>query len=68
MNQLNVLIRLREFLSFEDKKVLINSYFYPNFNYCPLAWMFSHVTSLKKVETLQKSVLSFLYDDYNSPS
>ena len=30
--------------------------------------MFSNAKSLKKVETLQKKALHFLYDDYNSPS
>ena len=35
--QLHALIRLRIFLNFEEKKTLINSYFYTNFNYCPLA-------------------------------
>ena len=34
-NQLNALIRLKRFLAFEEKKTLINSYFYSNFNYCP---------------------------------
>ena len=66
-NQLNALIRLRKFLGFEEKKVLINSYFYSNFNYCPLVWMFSHAKSLKKVEALQKRALRFLYNDYNTP-
>ena len=68
VNQLNVLIRLRKFLGFEEKKVLINSYFYSNFSFCPLVWMFSHANSPKKVEDLQKRALRFLYDDYNSPS
>ena len=40
-NQLNTLIRLKRFLSFVAKTVLVNSYFYSNFNYCPLVWMFS---------------------------
>ena len=31
-NQLNALIRLKQFLSFEAKKVLVNSYFYSNFS------------------------------------
>ena len=66
-NQLNALIRLRKFLGFEEKKVLTNSYFYSNFNYCPLVWMFSYAKSLKKVEALQERALRFLYDDYNSP-
>ena len=58
-NQLNALIRLRTFSGFEEKKVLINSYFYSNMNYCPLVWMFSHAKSLKNVETLQKRMLQF---------
>ena len=45
-NQLNILIRLKQFLSFEAKKVLDNSYFYSNFNYCPLVYMFSSAKSL----------------------
>ena len=35
-----------------------------NFNYCPLVWMFSNATSLKKIENLQKRALRFLYNNY----
>ena len=35
-NQLNALIMLKTSLGFQEKKVLINSYCYSNFNYCPL--------------------------------
>ena len=34
--QLNVLKRLRSFIGFEQKKVLVQSFVYSNFNYCPL--------------------------------
>ena len=66
-NQLNALISLRQFLSFEAKKVLVNSYFYSNFNYCPLVWMFSSAKFLNKIESLQKRALLYLYSDYKSP-
>ena len=65
-HQRNALIRLRKLLGFEEKKVLINSYFYSNFNYRPLFWMFSHAKSLKKIEALQKRVLCFLCNNYNT--
>ena len=65
-NQLHALIRLRMFLNFEEKKTLLNSYFYANFNYCPFVWMFSSAKSLNKVESLQKRGLRFLYEDYVS--
>ena len=65
-NQLNDLTRLKRFLAFEEKNTLINSYFYSNFNYCTLVWMFSSAKSLNKVESLQKRALCFLYDNYDS--
>ena len=65
-NQLNVLIRLKQFLSFHAKEVLINSYIISNFNYCPLVWMFSSTQSLNKIENLQKRALRFLYDDFEA--
>ena len=65
-NQLNALIRLKHFLDFEEKKTMINSYFYSKIKYCPLVWMFSSAKSLNKVESLQKRALRFLYDNYDS--
>ena len=65
-NQLNALIRLQKFLSSEEIKILINSYFLANFNYCPLVWMFSNAVSLKKIKNLQKRALEFLYKSYNT--
>ena len=52
-NQLNALIRFKQFLSFEAKKVLVNS--------------FSSAKSLNKIESLQKRALCYLYSDYESP-
>ena len=64
-NQLNALIRLKNYLSFNAKRVLINSYIISNFNYCPLVRMFSTAKSLNKIESLQKRALRFLYNDYS---
>ena len=35
-----------------------------NFNNCPLVWMLSNASSLKKIENLQKRALRFLCNDY----
>ena len=53
-NQLNALIRLKSFLGLKEKEVLVNSFIYSNFSYCPLVWMLSH-----KIESLQKRALRF---------
>ena len=65
-NQLNALVRLKKFLSFEPKKVLVNSLILSSFDYCPFVWFISSAKSLKKVESLQKRTLRFLQNDYHS--
>ena len=65
-NQLNALVRLKPFLGFEEKKVLINSFILSNFNYCPLVWFITSSKSLNKIENLHKRALQFLFDDYQS--
>ena len=65
-NQLNALIRVKQFLSFHAKDVLINSYLISNFNYCPLVWMFSSTQSVNKIENLQEQDLRFLHDDFEA--
>ena len=64
--QLNVLKRLRSFIGFEQKKVLVQSFVYSNFNYCPLVWYFSSMKSLQKIEKLQERALRSLYNDHKS--
>ena len=63
-NQSIALIRLKQFLGFKEKRIVIKSFCIGNFNYCPLVWMFSSASSLKKLENLKKGVLKFLYNDY----
>ena len=58
-NQLNALVRLKKFLSFEQKKVLVNSFILPNFDYYPLVWFISSAKSLIKAGNLQKHALRF---------
>ena len=63
-NQLNALIRLKRFLGFKEKRILINTYFMESFNYCLLVWMFSSASLLKKIENFQKRAQRFLYNNY----
>ena len=65
-NQLNALVRSKRYLGHEETFVLVNSFIYPNLNYCPLVWMFSSKRSLHKIENLQKRALRFALHDYTS--
>ena len=65
-NQLNGLALLKRYLGPEERFVLVNSFIYSNFNYCPLVWMFSSKRSLNEIKNLQKRALRFVLDDYTS--
>ena len=65
-NQLNAMICLRNFMTFNVEEALINSYLLPNFNFCSLLWMFSSANSLNRIENLKKRGLIFLLDYYES--
>ena len=62
-SQLNVLKRLKGFVAFDEKKILVQSLIYSNFDYCPLIWYFSSANSLQKIEKIQERALRFLYND-----
>ena len=64
--KLNALVRLKHLLGFEERKLLVNTFARSNFNYCSLVWNFSSAESLNKIKNLQKRVLYFLLNDYES--
>ena len=64
--QLNALCRLKSFLSKNQRKILVNSFIYSNYNYCPLVWHFCSKKSMNKIERIQYRALQFLHNDYNS--
>ena len=63
-SQLNVLKRLKSFIGFAEKEILVQSFVYSNFNYCPLVWYFLTSKSLQKIEKIQERALRFLHNDY----
>ena len=65
-SQLNALCRLKSFLNTNQRKILVNSFIYSNYNYCPLVWHFCSKKSMNKIERIQYRALQFLHNDYNS--
>ena len=53
-NQLKVIGRIQKIMRFKEKEVLLNSFVYSNFNYCPLVWLFCSSKSLCKIEKKKK--------------
>ena len=57
---------LRKYIGFPEKKALIEAFVFSNFNYCPLVWHFTSMTSTNRIEPIQKRALRLLYNDYTS--
>ena len=49
-NQLNAISRLKNYMGKKEIEVLINSFIYSNFNYCPLVWHFCSKKAMKKID------------------
>ena len=64
--KLNALSRTTPHLDFKKKKLLINSFFISQFNYCPLIWMCHNRTKNSKINRLHERCLRLLYNDKKS--
>mgnify|MGYP001793765379 FL=1 len=65
--KLNALSRVSPFLDIDKRKLIMNSFFNAQFNYCPLIWMLHNRTLNKKINRLHEKCLRIVYSD-NSTS
>ena len=63
--KLNALSRITPHLDFKKKKLLMNSFFMSQFNYCQLIWMCHNRTKNSKINRVHERCLRFLYNDKN---
>ena len=47
--------------------MLIQSFVFSHFNYCPLVWYFTTAKQLQKIDKIQERALRFITDDYETP-
>ena len=64
--QLNAIGRLKHYLGKKELEVIVNSFIYSNFNYCPLVWHFSSCKALRKIENIHKRCLRMIHNDSDS--
>ena len=62
--QINALLRVSSLLSYQQKKVLSNSFISGQFDHCPLIWMFSSIRSYRKINKLHEWSLRLCDNDY----
>ena len=65
-NKLRALARATSYMSLEKKKLLMNSFFNAQFNYCPLTWMLHSRSNNNKIKHLHERCLRIIYNDKQS--
>ena len=64
--KVNVLSRITPYMSLTKRKLLMNSFFKSQFNYCPLVWMCHNRTINNKINRLHERCLRIIYNDNKS--
>ena len=64
--KVNVLSRITPYMNIAKKKLLMNSFFISQFNYCPLIWMCHSRTINNKINSLHERCLRIIDNDYRS--
>ena len=67
IGQFNVMLRFRNLISKDTLLRLYNAFVMPHFNYCSSVWHFCSACSTEKIDTLNKRILRFILQNYNSP-
>ena len=64
--KLRALARVTPYMNLEKKKVVMNSFFNAQFNYCPLIWMLHSRKNNNKIKYLHERCLRLIYSDKKS--
>ena len=64
--ELNAIPRITHYMSFAKRRLLVNAFFYSQFNYCQLVWMCHNRTNNNKINRLHERCLRLIYNDKKS--
>ena len=64
--KLNAISRITPYMDFAKRRLLVNAFFYLQFNYCQLVWMCHNRTNNNKINRLHETCLRLLYNDKKS--
>ena len=64
--KLSALGRISNYMSLYQRRTLFKSFIESQFNYCPLAWMFHHRHTNRKINRLHERALRMVYSDDTS--
>ena len=61
--KINALSRIAPYMNAEKRRLLLNSFFASQFNYCPFVWMCHHRSVNNKINRLHERCLRIAYSD-----
>ena len=65
-SKLNALVRISYYMDPLKRRLLVNTFFTSQFNYCPLIWMFHSRKLNNKINRLHQRCLRLIYSDRDS--
>ena len=65
-SELSALSRASKYMTFNKRRILMKSFIFSQFNYCPLIWIIHNRGLNKKTNHKYERVLRIVYDDYSS--
>ena len=60
--KLNAISRITPYMDFAKRRLLVNAFFYSQFNYCQLIWMCHNRTNNNKINRLHERCLRLIYN------
>ena len=64
--KLSALSRVSKYMGINKRRILMKSYIFSQFNYCPLVWMCHSRNLNNKINRIQERALRIVYRDYKS--
>ena len=64
--KLNAISRITPYVKFAKLRLLVNAFFYSQFNYCQLVWMCHNQTNDNKINCLHERCFCLIYNDKKS--
>ena len=64
--KLNAISTITPYMDFVKTRLLVNAFFYSQFNYCQLVWMCHNRTNNNKINRLHERCLRLIYNDKKS--
>ena len=61
--KLNAISKITPYMGFAKRRLIVNAFFYSQFNYCQLVWMCHNRTNNNKINRLHERCLRLIYND-----